>query len=262
MRTPDVLLSGVERKPTSNRHKCHSCGTTFEHRRRGGNVFCSKTCNWSFNGNARKVLYLLNRDETNGLASRAILDFVTQTPSRSYAANIKEIREELDSLDHFLSVNGPDGPSLEAGIKERVDSIRAYLETRTYPNWDEIRAYVRALEILRDTCSDSLEELLLRQSQASAVVCYYWHIRDLPSLARAFQSSTNICRMLGDKRGAKRMTRWAYNLLEEHRSPLSPNSLLVLHQALAWGCNRCSTNGLATKGFSSPGGADFIPASC
>jgi hypothetical protein len=238
MRTPDVFLSGLVGQSTPKFHECRACGKPFKHRP-NRNVFCSNKCNWWFNGDTRKVLHLLGRDETIDLVPRAMLDFVTQTPSRSYAANINEIREELDFLDHFISVTGPGGASLQKGIKQRADSIRAYLETRTYPNRDEICAYVRALEILRDICSESPGELLLRRSQAWAAVCYYRKIKDFPSLTRALESFANVCQLLGDKRKARKMTRLAYNVLEEQRSSLSPNALLIRHQTLVLDLRSC-----------------------
>jgi hypothetical protein len=186
----------------------------------------------------RKVFHFLDHSTENDLTPDAMLDFVTQTPSRSHSQNVTDIQNELDHLDQRILVNGPDRAP---GVKERADHIRAYLETRIYPNWDEVRAYVRALEILRDTCSETPEEFALRRAQAWTAVCYYRHIREIPGCARALESFANICRMLGEKRRYDQITRWAYNLLAGR--PDGRRSLresLVFHQILALDVRSCS----------------------
>jgi hypothetical protein len=235
MRTPDEFLPG-ERLVF---RRCPVDGKIFKYQGRV-KTFCSSKCNWEFDNNARKVRFLLDQKHQKDLAPRAMLDFVTQTPSRSYSTDIHEIRQELDFLDHSISVHGPDGATLQQGIKLRADKIRAFLETRTYPHRDEIRAYVRSLEILRDTCSEGPEELALRRSQAGAAVWYYRHIHEGSSLARALMCFANACRMLGEKRDARQMARLAHNSVEKLRDATSPNTLLVLHQALALDLRSCT----------------------
>lgn len=94
-----------------------------------------------------------------------MLDFVTQTPSRSKSQELG-IRENLDHLDSLLGSNELRDASSRIEIKQRAESIRSHLETRTYPNRDELRQYVRSLEVLRDAGSETREELVLRKSQA------------------------------------------------------------------------------------------------
>jgi hypothetical protein len=240
MRTPDILLSRGNGE-TPQFHFCRACRTMFQHRRRGGNVFCSPTCNSSFGGGARKALYLLvDHTEWTDLTSRAMLDFVAQTPSRSKSSDVAEIREELDCLDRLLSLHGPFDVPVPTEIKKRADSIRSRLETRTFPNWDEVREYVHALEILRDTRSDSPEELMLRRTQAWAAVWYYLHIKENPSLSRALQAFANLCRMQKDQRTTWKMTRFAHDLLTERRHPLSPKAWLVFHHASILDLRSCT----------------------
>lgn len=239
MRTPDVLLSGVN-GGTPLIHVCRACGTPFEHGRRGGNIFHTATCNSSYGGRARTVLHLLRHSQSNEFTPQAMLDFVKQSPSRSKSADDAWTWEALDDLDRSLSFYGPQNASLRAQVKHRANSIRLCLESHTYPNSDQIRQYIRALEILRDAGAESSEELRLRRSQAWAAVSYYLHIRDDPGLARALHAFANVCRLLGDKATRWRMTRWALLLLEEPRRPLSANQMLVLHQARYWDLRSCA----------------------
>src|SRR5205085_1701711 len=107
---------------------------------------------------------------------------------------------------------------------------RAHLETRTYPNRDELRQYVHCLEILRDAGGETAEELMICRSQAATTVHYWRHDGNKVALAHAVHAYGNICRLTGDKRTAWRMTRLALDLLHGHRGPLSSNQRLVLHQ--------------------------------
>jgi tetratricopeptide (TPR) repeat protein len=169
-----------------------------------------------------------------------MLDFVRQSPSRLKSADDARTWETLEELDHSLSFYGPQNASVRAQVKQHANSIQLRLEGCTYPNSEQLRQYVRALEILRDAGAETSEELWLRKSQAWTAISYYRHIRDIPSLARALHAFANVCRLLGDKATCWRMTRWALLLLEEQRQPLSLNQRLVLHQASYWDLRSCA----------------------
>ena len=224
MRTPNVFLGS----DTPRQHVCRACGTVFEHRRRGGNIFCSATCNSSFGGEARTVLHFLRHQGPNGLTPQAVLDFVTQKPSRLKSADVTGTWGDLDELDRLLVVPGPSNPLVRQDIKLRADGIRSQIEAKSLPNQDELRQYVRALEILRDAGSETQQELRLRQSQAWAVVRYYLNLGELPGLARSLHCFANASRLLGDQRTNWKMIRYARHVIEESRVPLSTKARLVL----------------------------------
>lgn len=169
------------------------------------------------------MLHNLRHRVWNHLTPQFLLDFVTQKPSRLKAPEVAETWDELGQLDHLIASPGPSSPIRE-DIRMRANRICARLEAKTLPNHDELRQYIRALEVLRDIGAETQLELLLCQHRAWAIVQYYFRLKDFPCLARALHCYGNTARLLGDQRTNWQMIRYARYILEESRVALSSKS--------------------------------------
>jgi hypothetical protein len=233
MQAPFVFQPEAHR--TAALPTCGVCGKPLRGQQR---KFCGDQCRSKADQHARqairRVTDLLSRRKLICKSAATLNAFTIHLESRpeSLGARREYDASVLDELDLLLTQKGPNDSDVRIFARVRAEAIKLAFELQPSPHPDDIRHYVRALEILRDSGLEDPEDRETLLHYAWAAVHIFDNQKDWLNLARSLQALANTYRVFGDEIHAKQLTRYAWWILsEKFGDSEDPRALTVVHHS-------------------------------